>query len=42
MYIITWWHDECYSVGVGVGGVGGNFLNLMAQRARPSTASTAS
>ena len=32
---IIWWHDECYSAGVGVRGVGGNFLNLMAQMSTP-------
>ena len=30
-----WWHDGRYSVEVGVGGVGGNFLDLMAQMSMP-------
>ena len=40
--INVWCHDERYPVEVGVGGVGGNFLDLMAQMSMPITASTAS
>ena len=33
--INVWCHDERYPVEVGVGGVGGNFLDLMAQMSMP-------